>query len=56
MAMVIIKITDEVGKNNSVHIDMESEPPFDVKDDGVNTQAQICGMRFLQFLKEEANI
>lgn len=54
MAKVTIIITDEEEGKNSVHIEMESDPPFDIKQESENTQAQICGIRFLQFLKEEA--
>ena len=56
MAKVTIIITDTPGEKNNVNISMESDPEWNMKDDDKNTQAQICGIRFLNFLQEEAKL
>lgn len=47
MALIVIKIRDDED-DGKVNVSLESEPPFDTTDDGVNTSAQVLAFRMLE--------
>ncbi|MHB8772993.1 MAG: hypothetical protein ACYC7J_18515 [Syntrophales bacterium] len=49
MAKVLITITDEE-KDGDVHVEIESDPPFPMKEEESLTTAQRCGLMFLELL------